>query len=77
MATAIPSVMLTTDEEAKERAPLFRERIRPYIEDFNALWDEDKQDLKKSYEDLRAKYGLDSYGAISNLIQHRAFRPVG
>src|SRR5664280_2948299 len=68
-----PSVMLTTDEEAKQRAPLFRERIRPYIEDFNALWDEDKQDLKKSYEDLRAKYGLGSYGAISGLSNIELF----
>jgi phosphohistidine swiveling domain-containing protein len=68
-----PSVMLTTDEEAKQRAPLFRERIRPYIEDFNALWDEDKQDLKKSYEDLRAKYGVGSYGAISGLSNIELF----
>ncbi len=68
-----PSVMLTTDEEAKQRAPLFRERIRPYIEDFNVLWDEDKQDLKKSYEDLRAKYGLGSYGAISGLSNIELF----
>ena len=68
-----PSVMLTTDEEAKQRAPLFRERIRPYIEDFNALWDEDKQDLKKSYEDLRAKYSLGSYGAISGLSNIELF----
>ena len=68
-----PSVMLTTDEEAKQRAPLFRERIRPYIEDFNALWDEDKQDLKKSYEDLRAKYGLGSYRAISGLSNIELF----
>ena len=68
-----PSVMLTSDEEARERAPLFRERIRPYIEDFNALWDEDKEDLKKSYEDLRTKYGLDSYGAISTLSNIELF----
>ena len=68
-----PSVMLASDEEARERAPLFRERIRPYIEDFNALWDEDKEDLKKSYEDLRTKYGLDSYGAISSLSNIELF----
>jgi pyruvate,water dikinase len=62
-----PSVMLTTDEEARQRAPLFRERIRPYIEDFRALWDEAKMDLKKDYEDLRKQYGLDTYGSISGL----------
>ena len=58
-------VMLTSEEEAKQRAPIFREKIRPYIEDFNALWDKEKKELKKTYEDLRSKYGLDSYGAIT------------
>ncbi|MFH0915287.1 MAG: PEP-utilizing enzyme [bacterium] len=62
-----PSVMLTTDEEAKQRAPIFRERIRPYIENFRALWDEAKLDLKKNYEDLRKKYGLDTYESIADL----------
>jgi len=60
-------VMLTSDEEARERAPIFREQIRPYIEDFQALWDEDKVQLKKSYEDLRDRYGLASYQAIADL----------
>jgi pyruvate,water dikinase len=62
-----PSVMLTTDEEAQRRAPIFRERIRPYIEDFRSLWDEAKMDLKKAYEDLRKQYGLDTYASISGL----------
>lgn len=62
-----PSVMLTTDEEARQRAPIFRERIRPYIEDFRALWDEAKMDLKKDYEELRKQYGLDTYSSISGL----------
>jgi pyruvate,water dikinase len=62
-----PSVMLTTDEEAKERATVFREKIRPYIDDFDRLWSERKTDLKQSYENLRAKYGLDQYASITNL----------
>ena len=60
-------VMLTSEEEARERAPIFRERIRPYIENFKVIWDEEKVDLKKSYEDLRKKYGINSYQAISDL----------
>lgn len=60
-------VILTSDEEAKARAVVFREKIRPFIEDFNAIWDEAKEDLKATYENLRAKYGLSSYGDISSL----------
>ena len=33
------AVIETTEEEAKEREPVFRERIRPYIEDFDAIWE--------------------------------------
>jgi pyruvate,water dikinase len=62
-----PSVILTTEEEAKERAPVFREKIRPYIENFSHLWDKSKNDLKKSYEDLRKKYGLETYASITEL----------
>jgi pyruvate,water dikinase len=31
-------VPLTTEEERKQREPVFREKIRPYIEDFEAEW---------------------------------------
>jgi len=68
-----PSVMLTSEEEAKDRAVVFREQIRPYIEDFGTLWDEAKEDLKKSYETLRSDYGLDSYTAISGLSNIELF----
>ena len=62
-----PSVMLTSEEEAKERTADFQEKIRPYIEDFQTLWNERKTDLKLSYENLRKKYGVESYGAITQL----------
>jgi pyruvate, water dikinase len=68
-----PSVMLTTDEEAKQRAPIFRERIRPYIEKFNELWDEAKMDLKKNYEDLRTKYGLETYESIKDVPDYKLY----
>ncbi len=62
-----PSVYLTSDEEAKEREPIFREKIKPYIEDCSRLWDDSKTDLLKSYEDLKKKYGLETYDSIANL----------
>jgi phosphohistidine swiveling domain-containing protein len=62
-----PSVYLTSDEEAKMREPEFRNKIKPYIEDCSRLWDEVKADLLKSYEDLRKKYGLETYDSITNL----------
>lgn len=62
-----PSVMLTTDEEAKERSVVFREKIRPFIEDSAGLWDVAKMDLLQTYEDLKKKYGLDTYESIQGL----------
>jgi len=62
-----PSVMLTTPEEAKERAVAFREKIRPFIEDSASLWDESKMDLLQTYEGLKKKHRLDSYESIKKL----------
>ncbi|HEY5528231.1 MAG TPA: PEP-utilizing enzyme [Thermoleophilia bacterium] len=62
-----PSVMLTTDEEAKERAVAFRDKIRPYIEDTAGLWNAAKIDLLETYEGLKKKYGLDTYESIKRL----------
>jgi pyruvate,water dikinase len=62
-----PTVIETSDEEVKQRQPIFRERIRPYIEDFDALWDQRKVDLMKAYKELRKKYGLEKYGDIKKL----------
>ncbi len=61
------AVIETTEEEAKEREPVFRERIRPYIEDFDAIWEERKADLMNAYQELRKKYGLKKYEGIKKL----------
>jgi len=61
------AVIETTEEEAKEREPVFRERIRPYIEDFDAIWEERKTDLMNAYQELRKKYGLKKYEGIKKL----------
>jgi len=62
-----PTVIETSEQEAKERQPVFRERIRPYIEDFDAVWERRKADLMKAYQELRKKYGLKKYEDIKKL----------
>jgi len=62
-----PTVIETSEQEAKEREPAFRERIRPYIEDFDAVWEKRKADLMKAYQELKKKYGLKKYEDIKKL----------
>ncbi len=50
-----PTVIETSEQEAKEREPIFRERIRPYIEDFDAVWEKRKADLMNAYQELKKK----------------------
>jgi len=61
------AVIETTEQEAKKRAPLFRKRIRPYIEDFNAIWEERKADIMNTYKELKQRYGLKKYEGIKKL----------
>jgi pyruvate, water dikinase len=61
------SVMLTTDEQAKERAVVFRDKIRPFIEDAAGMWDKRKLELMAAYDDLKKTYGLTTYESISQL----------
>jgi len=62
-----PTVIETSDEEAKQRQLIFRERIKPYIENFDAVWEKRKADLMKAYRGLRKKYGLNKYQDIKKL----------
>jgi pyruvate,water dikinase len=61
------TVIPTTDEEAKQREPIFRERIKPYIEDFDAIWEPLKAELAAAYQDLKKKYGIEKYEDIKKL----------
>ena len=61
------SVMLTTDEQAKERAVVFREKIRPFVEDAAGMWDKRKLELMAAYDELKKTYGLTTYESISQL----------
>jgi phosphohistidine swiveling domain-containing protein len=61
------AVIMTTDEEAKEREPLFRQKIAPFIEDFGGLWEARKNELMQEYQDLKEKYSLTDYESITSL----------
>jgi len=62
-----PTVIETTEEEVKEREPAFREKIRPYIEDFDGLWEQYKVEIANRYQELRKKRGLEKYEDIKKL----------
>lgn len=62
-----PTVIETTEEEVREREPVFRERIRPYIEDFDGVWEQYKVEIINRYQELRKKYGLEKYEDIKKL----------
>jgi pyruvate,water dikinase len=61
------AVIETTEEEAKKRAPLFRKRIKPYIEDFDAIWEKRKTEIMATYKELKQRYGLKKYEGIKKL----------
>jgi len=61
------TVIETTEEEVKEREPAFREKIRPYIEDFDGVWEQYKVEIINRYQELRKKYGLEKYEDIKKL----------
>ena len=48
-----PTVIETTDDEIKEREPLFKEKIKPYIEDFDAVWEPLKAEMMDNYKELK------------------------
>jgi len=48
----------TTEAERKEREPIFRQKIRPFLEDFDSVWNPLKMELLKMYEEAKASRGL-------------------
>jgi len=62
-----PTVIETTDQEEKERQSLFRERIRPYVEDYDGVWEQRKAEIMTTYQELKSKYGLEKYEDIKKL----------
>ncbi|MFC1531951.1 PEP-utilizing enzyme [Thermodesulfobacteriota bacterium] len=57
----------TTDEEIKAREPFFRERIKPFIENFDGEWNPLKTDLLKTYKEAKESRGLREWEDIKKL----------
>jgi phosphohistidine swiveling domain-containing protein len=57
----------TTEAERKEREPIFRQRIRPFLEDFDSVWNPLKMELLKMYEEAKASRGLREWEDIRKL----------
>jgi len=57
----------TTEAEAKAREPLFREKIRPFIEDFDGVWNPLKAGLIETYKKAKESRGLKKWEDIKKL----------
>ncbi len=57
----------TTEAEAKAREPIFRERIKPFIEDFDGIWEKKKTELLKIYKEAKESRGLRKWEDIRKL----------
>ena len=57
----------TTEQEAKERQAVFREKIRPFVEDFESVWDPIKSELIDMYKEARNSRGLKDWRDIKKL----------
>jgi pyruvate,water dikinase len=57
----------TTKEEAKAREPIFREKIKPFIEDFDGVWDPLKNDILNMYKEAKSSRGLREWDDIKKL----------
>lgn len=57
----------TTPKEAKEREPIFRERIKPFLEDFNSIYHPLRDEMMKLYDNAKKSRKLDKWDDIKNL----------
>jgi len=57
----------TTPDEAKMREPVFREKIRPFLENFDGVWDPLKAELIAIYNEAKASRGLKEWKDIRKL----------
>jgi len=61
------TAMRTTAEEAKAREPIFKEKIKPFIEDFDGTWDPLKVELMEIYKEAKESRGLKEWDDIKKL----------
>jgi phosphohistidine swiveling domain-containing protein len=57
----------TTEAEARAREPLFREKIKPFIEDFDGVWNPLKAELMETYKKAKESRGLNKWEDIRKL----------
>jgi pyruvate, water dikinase len=57
----------TSEQEIKDREPVFREKIKPFIEDFDGVWGPLKADLISMYAEAKEKRGLKKWDDIKKL----------
>ena len=57
----------TTEAEAKAREPLFREKIKPFIENFDGVWNPLKAELLEIYKKAKNSRGLKKWEDIKKL----------
>jgi phosphohistidine swiveling domain-containing protein len=57
----------TTEAEAKVREPFFREKIKPFIEDFDGVWNPLKAELMETYKKAKESRGLNKWEDIRKL----------
>lgn len=62
-----PTIIEATEEEAKQREPIFRERIKPYLEDFEGVWEPLKAELMRMYQQLKESRGIKKYDDIKKI----------
>jgi phosphoenolpyruvate synthase/pyruvate phosphate dikinase len=59
-----PTIIETTEEEAKQREPIFRQKIRPFLENFDGVWEPFKTEIISVYKKLKESQGITAYGDI-------------
>ncbi len=57
----------TTEAEAKAREPLFRQKIKPFVEDFDGVWNPLKAELMETYKRAKESRGLKKWEDIRKL----------
>jgi pyruvate,water dikinase len=61
------TALRTTKEEAAAREPIFREKIKPFIEDFEGVWNPLKYEMLNIYKEAKESRGLKEWDDIRKL----------
>ncbi len=67
------TALRTTKEEAEAREPIFREKIKPFIEDLEGVWDPLKKELITIYKEAKSSRGLKEWDDIKKLSNLELF----